>query len=72
MIRFEDMTDMKQSRPGEKIKTMLLYFPDVREYRIWNNYSTADGKFVFKTEGIKRYCYASLWIELEGKTEIPF
>jgi len=71
MIHLNEMIDMKKYKPGEKIKCMLLYFPQVKEYRIHTDYSNAYCSFAFiDSEGIAKMDIASLWIELEKEEEV--
>jgi hypothetical protein len=72
MLKFEDMKEMKLERPGENVKTMLLYFQRIREYKIWKDFSTADKSFTFVKNNLSENECACFWIELEGYAEIPF
>jgi hypothetical protein len=73
MINFSDMIEIEKYRPGVKIECMLLYFPVVKKYKIHYDYDTADGSFIFKIDDQNEVSdHASLWLELEQESEIPF
>lgn len=73
MIRLEEMIKFDNFKPGKKVELLLLYFPEVREYKLHGDPSTADGPFVFYDKQNKaNHYYADRWIELEFEEEIPF
>jgi hypothetical protein len=79
MIKKEDMNLMEDVRPGRAVKCMILYFPNVEEYKICTDPFASTEKFVFKRKIItpngNRYedytDIASRWIELEF-SKVPF
>jgi hypothetical protein len=66
MINFQDMVDIKRYKPGEKIKCMLLYFPNVNKFKVHYDYCSSGDLFTFTDVGTDIFSdKASLWIELE-------
>lgn len=65
----ELMHDITKVMPGTGIKKVLLYFPNVKEYMIWNKPHELPKPFRFtinNSNGPRDVSdYPSLWIELE-------
>lgn len=82
MISRKDMIYMDDLIPGSRVKTMLLYFPNVHTYRIHDNPFMATEDFVFENIKVRnsqgeweRRTFkdkVSKWIELEKCDEILF
>jgi hypothetical protein len=66
ILKQEDMNDMSKIRPGIDVKNMLLYFPNVNQYKTWKDYSTAYKDFIFEERSERVTDNASKWIELES------
>lgn len=66
VISLDMLNFMSSIRPGAAVKKMLLYFPKVNEFKLWNDYSTADKEFVFEKGSERITDFASKWIEIWG------
>jgi hypothetical protein len=61
------MIDFSEYKPGTKYSELLLYFPQVNEFRIARYDEDIYGKYVFVTKDTSVISYASKWIGLKLK-----